>query len=257
MLRRGDHDRADLRAVVAVLPELAELLDHLRAERVRRRPVEPDDRDRRRASRAAPSPSVEARVGLRVGEEALAGLACRAGPARPGGAGSSAARSSRPTRPRRARAPASISSRPPLVGARERAGQDAGAGHHPGLDVLAGSRRPPRARGRPRRKAFSVKRSTTALVCCAVACSIATPVPPVLVEALAGLLAEVARRRPAPASPARRRSGRRMTRCRCSATCSTVSRPSRSLRKNGPIGVAFASAISLSISCADAPDSSL
>ena len=44
------------------------------------------------------------------------------------------------------------------------------------------------------------------------------------------------RPRRAPASSARRRSARRSSRCRCSATWSTVSRPSRSLRKNGPIG---------------------
>ena len=149
-VRGRDHHRADLGARVAVLPQLAELGDHLRAERVGRRPVEPHDRDL--AARLQQHGLLLVEVARRAaGRGRSPGRSsCRAGPARRGGAGSAAARSGRPTRPRRARAPpASRRARARRRARRARAGcrrrSSSRSRSH------AGWRRPPRARGMPRR----------------------------------------------------------------------------------------------------------
>ena len=71
--RGGDHHRADLARRLDLLPDRAEVLDHLRRDRVHRRVGEPGDRDVA-AGLELDRVGLLALVGLRVGVEALAGL---------------------------------------------------------------------------------------------------------------------------------------------------------------------------------------
>ena len=202
---------ADLRAVVAVLPHLAELRDHLRAERVRGRPVQPDDRDLATRLEQHGLLLVEVGVRLRIGKEALAGLLAE--PA----LGDEAAQDQRD---REAIAPfglGTLERGEHLVEARaRRRARTARAGcPAPVIMPVSISRRletPSSSTRHASTNAFSVKRSTTELVPVAVACSIFSS------RSCRGRRSPCrssARSCPPPpgsASRATRRSGRRMTR---------------------------------------------
>ena len=137
-------------SLVAVLPQLAELRDHLRAERVRGRPVQPDDRDLAARLEQHGLLLVEVGVRLRIGEEALAGLLAEPALRDEAAQDRRGREALAPLAPRRARARrASRRAR-----ARRRA-RTARAGSRRRSSCRsrsrAGSRRPPRARGTPRR----------------------------------------------------------------------------------------------------------
>ena len=119
-----------------LLPDRDQVAHGLRRQRVRRRAVEPGDRDVA-ARLEQHGLALVARVGLRVGEEALARLLAE--PALGHQAPQHHGRLERV-------APLGVGAlellehgvEPGLVGAREGPGQDAGAHHHPHLDVLGG-----------------------------------------------------------------------------------------------------------------------
>ena len=187
-------------------------------------------------------------VGLRVGEEALAGLLAEPALGDQPAQDRAAARRRRPTRARRARAPRARR-RGPASSARlngpgrmpapiiipismSLADGDALLEHEAGLDQ---GLQPEPLDERSVELRLSCRAHRSPFRSSGRGC----------------------RPRPAPSSWARRRSGRRSDSCRCSATCRTVSRPSRSVRKNGPIGTVPESLMTLSTSSTSRPSSSV
>ena len=132
-VRRRDHERP--RLAVHLLPHLAQLAQELRRERICGRAVEPGDRHAVVAGLEQDGLALLALVGTRVGEEALAGRLAEP-----------SLRHQAPQDQRRLKPLAPLGRGPlerlqhgvesRLVGASERPRQDAGAGHHPDVDVL-------------------------------------------------------------------------------------------------------------------------